>query len=328
LVADGMTDAEPLVLDESRALVVAEPVGLARAEDPEALIAMATKWADALSRVVEQKHLYATISGRKYPMVEAWMTIGRMDNIVAAESRPPIRHDDGSYEAFVELIRLSDTAVIGRASALCGTADDKPWASRSEPSRRSMAATRAVSRAFRAQYSWIMALAGYEVTPAEEMPQSGTVVEHRAADAKPDNGFRTEPWPETLGARVLGTATIGKPPADGQVRRDPEDVPHLGFSLIEEGGDKYMVAIEGPLAEDVYDATEGGANLSVDGLAVTVEGDVWRIPWQKSVRGKQQWMPAYRQLRAVRVSWTDADGVAVSLPAPREAESVAMGLLP
>ena len=33
-----------------------------------------------------------------------------------------------------------------------------------------MAITRATGKAFRLNYSWIMALAGYEPTPAEEMP--------------------------------------------------------------------------------------------------------------------------------------------------------------
>src|SRR6185369_17252147 len=72
--------------------------------------------------------------------------------------------------ATVELIRLSDGMVIGRGSALCGSKGDRPWDSRPEPARRSMAVTRATSRAFRQQYSWIMALAGYEPTPADEMP--------------------------------------------------------------------------------------------------------------------------------------------------------------
>jgi hypothetical protein len=326
-----MTDAEPIVLDEPRALVVAEPVGLARAEDPEALIAMATKWADALKRVMENQKLYAVIRGKKYPQVEAWMTIGRMDNVVAAESRPPIRHEDGSYEAFVELLRLNDMAVIGRASALCGTVDDPPWHDRSEPARRSMAATRAVSRGFRMHYSWVMAMAGFEPTPADEMPQSGEVVEHRAADAKADNGIRTEPWLDISGARLEGRVGYGpNDPVDGNRRVGPDDMPRFGFRLVgvqgepvRIGGDGPKLAqavAEGPLADDLFDASEGGT--AFDGRHVTVEGDVWRIPWQKGTK----WMPAFCRMMLTRVSWTDADGVAVSLPAPREAESEPLGL--
>ena len=41
----------------------------------------------------------------------------------------------------------------------------------------SMAQTRAVSKAFRLALSWVMTLAGYEPTPAEEMKSGGLVCE-------------------------------------------------------------------------------------------------------------------------------------------------------
>jgi hypothetical protein len=161
-----MTD---VIEGESRELVPAPPARLS-AVDPSAMIEVASKWATALKHVVEAQRLYAVISGKKYPQVEAWMIVGRMDN-TAAQEESVTRQEDGSYVATAVLIRLSDGAIVGRASALCGAPDDRPWNNRPEYNRRSMAVTRAISRAFRAQYSWIMALAGYEPTPAEEMPQ-------------------------------------------------------------------------------------------------------------------------------------------------------------
>jgi hypothetical protein len=70
---------------------------------------------------------------------------------------------------------MSDQAVISRASAECGSSDEldkygKPvWSNRPRYARRSMAQTRATGKACRLAFSWIMSLAGYEVTPAEEM---------------------------------------------------------------------------------------------------------------------------------------------------------------
>lgn len=146
-------DFDGEMADDSRALtVVREPVGLARASDPSDMIAMASKMATALKDIVERQKLYAVIQGKKYPTVEAWMTIARMDNVVAREADRPVRHEDGTYEAFAELVRLSDMAVIGKASAICGMPGDKPWDSRPEYARRSMASTRATSRAFRQHY--------------------------------------------------------------------------------------------------------------------------------------------------------------------------------
>lgn len=75
---------------------------------------------------------------------------------------------DGGFVATVKLIRGRDGMVVGRASAECGM-DEPNWKSRPSYARRSMALTRATSKALRLAYSWIMVLSGFEATPAEEM---------------------------------------------------------------------------------------------------------------------------------------------------------------
>lgn len=211
-----------------RSLVVAQP-GQALVARPDGaagdMIARATELATALKDVVERQNLYSVISGKKFPKVEAWMTIGRMDNVVAREAEAPIRHDDDSFEAFVELVRLSDGMVIGRASALCGTSDDKPWNTRALPARRAMAVTRATSRAFRQQYSWVMALAGYEPTPAEEMDKDG--------DGEPAAAAVQRGPAEAFLGNLTKAGTIKKGDADGyklEVRQTP-DGPTFGFRI-------------------------------------------------------------------------------------------------
>ena len=224
------------VIPPERALVPAQPgQALVAAETPTGpaeMIAKATALADALSAMVSKQKLYTEIRGKKYPHVEAWQTIGRMDNVVARESQPPIRHEDGSYEAFVELIRLSDGMVIGGASALCGTKDDvagrQDWSKASEPSRRSMAATRATSRAFRGQYAWIMALAGYQPTPADEMPD------------EPNESPRPTGPSEAFLGMLSKAGTIKKGDAAGyklELRQTP-DGPTFGFRFEFDGKDE------------------------------------------------------------------------------------------
>jgi hypothetical protein len=225
---------------EPRALVVTQPGNalIARPQDgPADMIEHATRLATALKDIVERQKLYTVISGKKFPQVEAWMTIGRMDNVVAREAERPIRNEDGSYEGFVELVRLSDGMVIGRASALCGTPDDNPWAKRGEPARRSMAVTRATSRAFRQQYSWIMALAGYMPTPAEEMPHQPDAPE------KPSSVVVDRGNGGLIGIASIGTAS----PVDGAVRQTPDGM-CVGF-VIGEGREKVQVVAYGPRAE-------------------------------------------------------------------------------
>ena len=245
-------------IEVERALVVAQPGQALVAQpdhNPKDMIAIATALAGALKDVVERQRLFTVISGKKFPQVEAWMTIGRMDNVVAREAERPIRNDDGSYEAFVELVRLSDGMVIGRASALCGTQDDRPWNSRSEPARRSMAVTRATSRAFRQQYSWIMALAGYEPTPADEMPdERGETHQPRSPQAGREAAARraAQPYeaPRTHDGGLIGTAKIGNGKSDFELRETPEGMA-ISFRLAQGRQGIKIVAFDG-LAEALY----------------------------------------------------------------------------
>ncbi len=285
-------------------VIVVEPVGLARAVGPDGMIALASQMATALKDIVERQRLFAVIQGKKYPQVEAWMTIARMDNVVAREGQV-IANEDGSFEAHTDLIRLSDGAVIGHGSALCGTPDDKPWNSRALPARRSMAVTRATSRAFRQQYSWIMALAGYEPTPAEEMPRDDPdprrVDEHgviHPAAVQSPNTPPTEPWLDIAGLRLDGTVSFGKAPYDGN-RRETPDGAAFGFRLeLADGKLVPQVLVTGGLADDIFDAS---SDKTLAGQLVSVEGDIWRVPWDKDHKP----MPAFQRLLLTRIETPD-----------------------
>jgi len=122
--------------------------------------------ASTLSNIIRQQRLITSIKGKEYVNVEGWTTLGAMLGVIPREVSTT--EEEGIYTSIVELVRISDGAVIGRASAECG--EEEPWASRPRYARRSMAQTRATAKACRLAFSWIMKLAGYEPTPAEEMP--------------------------------------------------------------------------------------------------------------------------------------------------------------
>lgn len=136
---------------------------------PREMIARATEYAEVLSDVIEKQKLFTIIQGKKYVRVEGWLTLGTMLGFTAKE-REVYRLSDGSYEASVDIIRYSDGVTLGGASALCSVTE-KRWATADEYARRSMAITRAVGKAYRINFSWIVALSGYETTPEEEMPR-------------------------------------------------------------------------------------------------------------------------------------------------------------
>ena len=143
-------------------------LGTLQAASASALVQGAREMAGALADVIERQKLATVIQGRKHVNVEGWTTLAIMLGVVAREVQTT--EQDGIYTAVVELIRMNDGACISRASAECG--DESPWNKRARYARRSMAQTRATGKACRLAFSWIMALAGYEPTPAEEMPDT------------------------------------------------------------------------------------------------------------------------------------------------------------
>ena len=148
-------------------------LGTLQASNPAALVAGAAELAGQLAIVINRQNLATVIKGKRFVNVEGWTTLATMLGVTAREVATV--EQDGIYTATVELVRMSDQAVISKASAECGSPDEldkygKPiWSNRPRYARRSMAQTRAVGKACRLAFSWIMSLAGYEVTPAEEM---------------------------------------------------------------------------------------------------------------------------------------------------------------
>ncbi len=174
-------------------------LGTLAATTPAQLVASGTALATALAGVIEQQKLYAVISNRKYVKCEGWTTLATMLGVLPREVSVEAL-EDGGYVAIVELVRMSDGAVVTRASAECG-ADEKIWMARPKYARRSMAVTRATGKACRIAFSWIVALSGYEPTPFEEIPEE----ERHAPAAHPQHAAQDTPRP------VPATDTPPKP---------------------------------------------------------------------------------------------------------------------
>lgn len=185
-------------------------LGSVRMTDYGAVIAHGTKVADLLRNLINSRKLASNIGGREYVTVEGWNALGAMLGVTPREVS--VREVDGDYEADVELIRVSDGAVIGRATAIVGS-DEKTWASRPRYARRSMAVTRATGKAFRLALSWIVKLAGFEVTPAEEMPEEAEPV--RRLPVKPidtdDKRAKTAALYEALRSEAFAHEIMAEP---------------------------------------------------------------------------------------------------------------------
>jgi hypothetical protein len=144
-------------------------LGVLALTGPSAVLEKASEIATQLAKIIDDKKLFVAIKGKRFVYCEGWTTLGAMLGVTVREVEcieSPTK--PGEFIATAEAIRTSDGMVIGSASASCGP-DEKDWASRSRQARRSMAQTRAAGKAMRVLFSWVMNLAGYAVTPFEEV---------------------------------------------------------------------------------------------------------------------------------------------------------------
>jgi hypothetical protein len=140
--------------------------------DPSVTIERATKVADALKDLLRKQGLIQMISGREYIKVEGWTALGSMLGVSPKVAWT--RQVEDGWEARVEVVK-GDGTVIAAAESQC-TRSERTWKTRDDFALRSMAQTRAMGKALRMPLGFIAVLAGYEATPAEEMPGAPTPV--------------------------------------------------------------------------------------------------------------------------------------------------------
>jgi len=162
-------------MEKTEILIAAEQEKRLFDLSPKDMVTAATQMATPLADVINKQLLFTDIQGKKYVKCEGWQLLGSMLGITPKETKV-IEHEDGSFEAHVDLINIRTSCPVGGASSICGT-DEKRWSKADKYARRSMAVTRATGKAYRLAFSWIMNLAGYEPTPAEEMPYPGAMTE-------------------------------------------------------------------------------------------------------------------------------------------------------
>lgn len=147
---------------------VAAPSNLFRSNNPVEVLTRARETADAFKPIVAAHS--TTIQGRQHVNVEGWLVLGAMLGVTPV-CEWTHKLEDG-WEARVEA-RTLDGRVVGAAEAEC-LRTESTWKSRDDYALRSMAQTRATSKALASVLRFVATLAGVEGTPAEEMPQGGS----------------------------------------------------------------------------------------------------------------------------------------------------------
>jgi hypothetical protein len=143
------------------------------------------------------------IQGRRYVQVEGWQAIANAFGCVA--SARDVEKVEGGYRATGQVVRVSDGKVLAEAEGFVGD-DEKTWASRPVFARRAMAQTRAMSRACRSAFAFVVTLmdAGLETTPAEEM----THVDAEHSHSRPPSVVKVTPAPPVVPEDPMGKARL------------------------------------------------------------------------------------------------------------------------
>ena len=131
-------------------------------DKPAEFIAMSR----TLKRYVVENNLFVPISGKNYVMVEGWQFAGGLIGLFPIiESVEKI--SDNEWMAKANIVNKQEK-IVGTGFAMCSKKEYKKK-SFDEYAILSMAQTRAIGKAYRNLIGWMMKLAGYEGTPAEEM---------------------------------------------------------------------------------------------------------------------------------------------------------------
>jgi len=132
-------------------------------DKPQQVIKMAV----ILKDFIVKNNLSVRIVNRDYVLVEGWQFAGGLmglsPRIVKVE-----KLDDMKWLAQAEIVNIKTKEVVGSGYALCSKAESKK-SSFDEYAILSMAQTRAIGKAYRNLIGWVVKMAGYEATPAEEM---------------------------------------------------------------------------------------------------------------------------------------------------------------
>ena len=225
-----------------------EPTAVARI-DPQEHVAYYTEVANALNGVILEKELFNTINGRKHVQAEGWETVISLDGAVPIiEWVRPITEKGEviAYEARAIIQKNGETVAAGEME--CGM-DEFPTRGQKGRAKhraaKSAAQTWAVAKAARTKYAWIVALAGYSGTPAEEVRGADAVEPNQRAAQTPAEMMDDPNWCAEHGelffkrgkmrgfAHKVGSGWHNKPedaPEPSQERRTATQGPKEGDS--------------------------------------------------------------------------------------------------
>lgn len=124
----------------------------------------------ALTTVISQKKKPVMMNGEQYLEFEDWQTVGQFYGYMVStgEAEPVEIEGVKGAKASAKLVNFHNGEVLGGAESYC-MRDEPNWKTKPWFQLASMAQTRAGAKALRNRLAWVVVLAGYRATPAEEI---------------------------------------------------------------------------------------------------------------------------------------------------------------
>lgn len=127
------------------------------------------KFATNLKELIVQNRLSTPIQGKQYVNVEGWQIAGAFTGTLPIVEKVEDLSVGTHYKYRAEVsLQDKDGNKVGYGVAICSN-KEKGKQRFDEYAVASMAQTRAVGKAYRMKLGWLLKIAGYETTPAEEM---------------------------------------------------------------------------------------------------------------------------------------------------------------
>jgi hypothetical protein len=159
----------------------------------QAVVQAYSDWATVLMRVVEDRGLYSTISGKRFLVYEAWALIASFDGASVDTSDVSPILENGETIGYACRAKVMKDGVAIAAGASIGYMEGSAVTRGRTGRERDRAVYSAVqtwagSKSCRMRYSTVATLAGYQATTAEEMiegPAATTAPHQEAAPQSP-----------------------------------------------------------------------------------------------------------------------------------------------
>jgi len=174
------------------AMVTEDDGKLTVSQEQRAALTNAAALARDVAKIVKDNGLSRRFgsAAKEHVFVEGWLTISRVNNEQPHAEVKATFKDPENGETTIHArgwITNAKGEIVSEADGYCST-EEATWKGKPFYARASMAQTRAIGKAMRLRHAWVMVMAGFAPTPAEEM--SDDFVEAKATVKPPQKQDR------------------------------------------------------------------------------------------------------------------------------------------